>query len=70
MSRFVIPVLFALAACAQFPEVDAASRDIEAAAPPLLPLDQILPAPPPEAEARGAALSARAAALRAQAAAR
>ncbi len=60
------PVFFALllAACTDFPEVTSASRDVAGPAPALLPLDQLLAAPAPVAEARGAALVAEAAALR------
>lgn len=53
-----------LAGCGSFPEVDAASRDVAGPPPALLPLDVILAAPAPTAEARGDALAAQAAALR------
>lgn len=56
-----------LSACAQFPAVEGASRPVAGPAPALLPVDALLEAPAPQAEARGAALSARAAALRARA---
>jgi len=69
MPRLVIPALLLLAACAQFPEVDAASRAVAGPAPALVPLGPLLAVPPPQAAARGAALSARAAALQARAAA-
>jgi len=63
MSRSMILALL-LAACTDFPEVTSASRDVAGPAPALLPLDQLLAAPAPVAEARGAALVAQAAALR------
>ena len=70
MMKPVIPFVLMLAGCAQFPEVDAASRSVSGPAPALVPLDQVLGAPAPQAEARGAALAARAAALRVRAGAR
>ncbi len=57
-----------LSACTDFPEVDAASRNITGSAPALIPLDGLLDAPAPQAQARGDALAARAAALRGRAA--
>ena len=63
MRRGVILVLL-LGGCADFPEVDAASRNLPGPAPALLPLDVILAAPAPVAEARGDALAAEADALR------
>lgn len=62
--RPVVMLVLLLAGCAAFPEVDAASRDVAGKAPALLPLDEILAAPAPTAEARGDVLAAQAAALR------
>jgi len=53
-----------LAGCADFPEVDAASRGVAGPAPALVPLDQLLTGPATSAEARGNALMAQADALR------
>lgn len=61
----------ALAACAQFPELDAArSADVaDAPWPDLLPIETLLAGPPPRAtEAETDAVAARAAALRNRAA--
>lgn len=66
--RRVLMVTLLIGGCGTFPEVDAASRDVAGPAPALLPLDVILDAPAPVAEARGAALAAEAAALRGRAA--
>ena len=62
--RFGVILVLALAGCATFPEVDAASRDVAGPAPALVPLDGLLAGPAATAEARGAALAAEAAALR------
>jgi len=62
--RPVIILALMLSGCGTFPEVDAASRTVAGPAPALLPLDVILDAPAPSAEARGDALAAEAAALR------
>lgn len=66
--RDVMPPLMCLAlllsACGDFPQVDAASRNVAGPAPALLPLEGLLDAPAPQVEARGDALAARAAALR------
>lgn len=62
--RPVLILVLLLAGCGAFPEVDAASRDVAGPAPDLLPLEVILDAPAPVAEARGDALAAQAAALR------
>ena len=61
-------VLILLAGCADWPQPSARFTAV-AAAPPLLPLDQLQPVPPERAEAAGAALAVRAAALRARASA-
>ena len=67
-----LPVLFAffaaLAACAPFPELDAAGPDT-AAPPQLLPLDTLLAQADMQPVDPGPALSARAARLKARAAA-
>lgn len=69
----MLGMLLALAACATFPELDAANsaaKDAVGGAPPaLLPMDQILGAAgtPPDGDPAGAALAGRAAALKARA---
>lgn len=60
-------LVLVLVGCTAFPEVDAASRGVAGRAPALLPLDVILAAEEPAAEARGDALAAQAAALRGRA---
>ena len=69
MTRALILCL-TLAACASFPEVEAAASKATGPAPALLPMDQLLAQTgQPKAEAAGNGLTARAAALRARAAA-
>ena len=69
MTRALILCL-SLAACATFPEVDAAANKSVGPAPALWPMDDLLAqAGQPRAEAAGSSLIARAAALRARAAA-
>lgn len=70
--RAILFLCLLVAACASFPEVDRAGADYDdAAAPRLLPTDQVLAmeAAPIGGEATRAALLARAEALRARAAA-
>ena len=68
MSR-VLLALILLAGCADWPEPSTRFADAAGTPPVLLPLDQVQPAPPQQAEAAGAALAARAVALRAKASA-
>lgn len=65
MRGFVILAL-CLSGCTTFPEIDAASGSVAGPPPAFVPLDQLLAAPAPVAEARGAALAAQADALRRQ----
>ena len=65
MSRALF-MLILLAGCADWPE-PSPRLTVGLAAPALLPLATLQPAPPEGAEAAGAALAARAAALRARA---
>lgn len=73
MRRALVPLLLALAGCAQFPELDARARtDLRALPwPTLVPLDGLVgeAGDATAAEAAQAALEARAASLRARAAA-
>jgi len=56
-----------LSSCTEFPRVDAVTGEGgNLVTPTLLPVEDLLIGPAPEAEARGAALAARAAALRAR----
>ena len=56
-----------LTACATFPQVDAVTGEGgNLVTPALLPIEDLVIGPAPEAEARGDALAARAAALRAR----
>ncbi len=64
MRTAAIILALLLSGCADFPQVDAASRDITGPAPALIPLDGVFEVPAPQAQARGDALAARAAALR------
>ena len=65
-----LPVLVLLAACAQFPDLDALPPDTSLPPPALLPLDDLLAqaSAPSVAEAAGTALASRAARLRTRAA--
>jgi len=70
--RLALILCLSLSACAEFPDLDAATPPVTAAAPKILPLDQLLAAGaavPGQANADAASLSTRAAALRARAAA-
>lgn len=68
--RLALILCLGLSACADFPDLDAATPPVTSPVPVILPLDQLLSrqAPAPQ-QADAASLNARAAALRARAAA-